>query len=145
MRARCGAPPDDDPSYLRVAITSSPRDLDPRIGVDEVSQRVHQLVFSPLLRLDSAAARRRLTWRRASRLPIRPTYIVKLRTDVRFHDGSLLTADDVAYTFGSFLEKSFVSGRKGAYRALVGVDADRSADRAIPPERAVRIASPSSS
>ena len=49
----CAAPPVDDPAYLRVAITSSPRDLDPRIGVDEVSQRVHQLVFSPLLKLDS--------------------------------------------------------------------------------------------
>ena len=114
---------DDDPAYLRVAITSSPRDLDPRIGVDEVSQRVHQLVFSPLLKLDSQSARRAAPGDELSRRPTRLTYIVNLRTDVRFHDGSLLTADDVAYTFGSFLEKSFVSGRKGAYRALVGVDA----------------------
>jgi peptide/nickel transport system substrate-binding protein len=118
----CAAPPADDPAYLRVAITSSPRDLDPRIGVDEVSQRVHQLVFSPLLKLDSEL---RVVPHLATSVetPDPTTYIVKLRTDVRFHDGSLLTADDVAYTFGSFLEKSFVSGRKGAYRALVGVDA----------------------
>jgi peptide/nickel transport system substrate-binding protein len=118
----CAAAPSDDPTYLRVAITSSPRDLDPRIGVDEASQRIHQLVFSPLLKLDSEL---RVVPHLATGVetPDPTTYVVKLRTDVRFHDGSPLTADDVAYTFGSFLEKSFVSGRKGAYRALVGVDA----------------------
>src|SRR5688500_16953213 len=85
----CAGPPDDDPAYLRVAITSSPRDLDPRIGVDEVSQRVHQLVFSPLLKLDSQL---RVVPHLATSVdtPDPTTYILKLRTDVRFHDGSLL-------------------------------------------------------
>ena len=40
------------PGYLRVAIANGPTNLDPRIGIDEASQRVHQLVFSPLFRLD---------------------------------------------------------------------------------------------
>jgi peptide/nickel transport system substrate-binding protein len=116
------AAPQDDPSYLRVAITSSPRDLDPRIGVDEVSQRVHQLVFTPLFKLD---ARLKVVPGLAAswETPDPTTYIVRLRSGVRFHDGSLLTADDVVYTFASFLEPSFVSGRKGAYRSLAAVEA----------------------
>jgi hypothetical protein len=45
---------EDDPSYLRVTLTASPRDLDPRLGGDEVSQRIQQLVFSSLFVLDWA-------------------------------------------------------------------------------------------
>jgi len=118
----CAAPPQDDPSYLRIAITTSPRDLDPRIGADEASQRLHQIIFSPLLELD---ARLRVVPGLAERweMPDPTTYIVHLRRGVRFHDGSLLTADDVVFTFGSFLKASFVSVRKGAYRPLAAVEA----------------------
>ena len=118
----CAVAPEEDPSYVRVAITSSPRDLDPRSGVDEVSQRLHQLIFSPLFKLDAhlqVVPNVATGWE----TPDPTTYIVHLRSDVRFHDGSLLTADDVVFTFGSFLEPSFVSGRKGAYRPLKSVEA----------------------
>ena len=37
---------------ITVAVLSSPNNLDPRIGSDETSQRVHQLVFDYLLALD---------------------------------------------------------------------------------------------
>jgi peptide/nickel transport system substrate-binding protein len=50
------------------------------------------------------------------------TYVAELPTGVRFHDGSLLSAADVAYTFNRFLDPEFVSGRKGAYRSLRAVE-----------------------
>jgi peptide/nickel transport system substrate-binding protein len=41
---------------------------------------------------------------------------------VRFHDGSTLDAEDVAYTFRSFLDPAFLSPRKGAYAQLAAVE-----------------------
>jgi peptide/nickel transport system substrate-binding protein len=116
---RGGATP---PGYLRVAIANGPTNLDPRVGIDEASQRVHQLVFSPLFRLDE---RLDVVPHVATgyTMPDDRTYLVTLRTDVRFHDGRLLTAADVVHTFRSFLDPAFVSGRKGAYRVVQAVDA----------------------
>jgi peptide/nickel transport system substrate-binding protein len=117
----CRNAPDEDAAYIRVAITASPRDLDPRIGVDEVSQRLHQLIFASLFKLD---AQLRVVPDLAERweAPEPTAYVVHLRPGVRFHDGSPLTADDVAFTFRSFLDPAFVSGRKGAYQPLAAVD-----------------------
>ncbi len=107
---------------ITVAVLSSPNSLDPRIGSDETSQRVHQLVFDYLLALDDKL---RVTGGLATHFeqPNPLTYLVYLRKGVRFHDGHELTADDVVHTFGSFIDPAFVSPRKGAYRMLDRVEA----------------------
>ncbi len=114
------APPPND--VITVAVLSSPNSLDPRIGSDETSQRVHQLVFDYLLALDEKL---RVTGGLATHWeqPNPVTYLVYLRKGVRFHDGHELTADDVVHTFGSFIDPAFVSPRKGAYRMLDRVEA----------------------
>src|SRR4026208_6493 len=38
-----------DSSYVTVIVRQSPLNFDPRIGTDEMSQRVHQLVYSRLM------------------------------------------------------------------------------------------------
>ena len=113
-------PPASD--VITVAVLSSPNSLDPRIGSDETSQRVHQLVFDYLLALDDKL---RVIGGLASHWeqPDPLTYLVHLRHGVRFHDGHELTADDVVHTFGSFIDPAFVSPRKGAYRMLDRVEA----------------------
>ena len=113
-------PPGND--VITVAVLSSPNSLDPRIGSDETSQRVHQLVFDYLLALDDKL---RVIGGLASHWeqPNPVTYLVHLRQGVRFHDGHELTADDVVHTFGSFIDPAFVSPRKGAYRMLDRVEA----------------------
>jgi peptide/nickel transport system substrate-binding protein len=110
------------PGYLRVAVANGPVNLDPRIGIDEGSQRVHQLVYSPLFRLDE---RLEVVANVATgfTMPDDRSYLVTLRPDVRFHDGRPLTSADVVFTFRSFLDPAFVSGRKGAYRMVQAVDA----------------------
>ena len=106
--------------YLGVVIRASPNNLDPRIGTDENSQRVSQLVFSRLMELSEDF---RVIPHLAARLdnPDPLTYIAHLRSGVKFHDGRELTAKDVVYTFGSFLDPDFISPRKGAYRQLASV------------------------
>ena len=105
---------------LVVAVQSAPNNLDPRVGTDEVSQRVSQLVFSYLMSLDEQL---RVIPVLAERLenPDPLTYIVRLRRGVRFHDGHELTARDVIYTFTSLMAPDFISPRKGAYRLVESI------------------------
>ncbi|MBF8299759.1 MAG: appA 1 [Acidobacteria bacterium] len=111
-----------DADFVTVIIRASPTNFDPRVGTDEQSQRVHQLVYSQLMTID---AELRVAPGLAARLdnPDPLTYIAHLRSGVTFHDGHELTAKDVVYTFGSFLDPEFVSARKGAYRTLESVTA----------------------
>jgi len=122
LAVACGAPPAPDPGTIRVAIVSSPNNLDPRVGTDEVSQRVHQLIYDQLLRIDDHL--RVVPGLATGWTQPEPTrYVVALRHGVRFHDGHELTSADVAYTFNSILDPAFVSPRKGAYRLLQSVNA----------------------
>jgi peptide/nickel transport system substrate-binding protein len=111
-----------DPSYVTVAIRASPTNFDPRVGSDEGSARVHQLVFSQLMTLDEHL---RVAPGLAVRLdnPDPLTYIAYLWSGVKFHDGHELTAKDVVYTFSSFIDPGFVSAKKDAYRMLASVRA----------------------
>ncbi len=110
-----------DSDAITVAVLSSPNSFDPRVGTDETSQRVHQLVYDTLLSLDE---RLRVvpglaeSWEQ----PSPQTYIVRLRRGVRFHDGHELTSADVVHTFSSLIDPAFISARKGAYRLLNRVE-----------------------
>lgn len=117
----CRPASDGDPRVVTLALANAPNNFDPRVGTDEISQRVHQLVYSNLLGLNErleVVPGVASSWE----TPDDRTYLVHLRTGVRFHDGHELTSADVAYTFTSLIDPSFVSGRKGAYRMLAGVD-----------------------
>jgi peptide/nickel transport system substrate-binding protein len=107
---------------LVVAVQSAPNNLDPRVGTDEVSQRVSQLVFSYLMTLDEDL---RVVPVLAERLenPDPLTYVVHLRRGVKFHDGHELTSKDVVYTFTSLMAPDFISPRKGAYRLVDSITA----------------------
>ena len=111
-----------DPALI-VGIAVGPTNFDPRVGSDEASQRVHQLLYASLVRLDDQL---QVVPEVAERLAVRDerTFVAHLRQDVRFHDGSALDADDVAYTFRSFLDPAFLSPRKGAYAQLASVDVE---------------------
>ena len=109
------------PGALILALRAAPNNLDPRIGTDEPSARVAQLVFSSLLDFgDDLRVKPNLA---TLENPDPLTYIAHVRRDVKFHDGRLLTAKDVVYTFGSLLDPNFITPYKGAYRLLQSVRA----------------------
>ena len=114
-----------DADLIKVIIRLSPANFDPRLGTDEGSQRVHQLVYSHLLTIDDKLQVVPGLDALAARLdnPDPLTYIVRLRSGVKFHDGHELTSKDVVYTFGSFLDPDFVSAKKAAFRMLESVKA----------------------
>jgi peptide/nickel transport system substrate-binding protein len=104
-----------------VGLASSPTNLDPAVGLDESSQRVHALLYSALLKFGPDL-------RVIPDLAVRfgttdyQNYEAEIPAGVRFHNGREMTAEDVAYTFRRFLNPALVSGRKGAYRDLERVD-----------------------
>jgi peptide/nickel transport system substrate-binding protein len=109
-------------NIITLAVLTSPNSLDPRIGTDETSQRVHQLIYDNLLALDDqlkVVGGLASSWEQTDPLD----YVVHLRKGVRFHDGHELTAADVVFTFNCFIDPNFVSPRKGAYRTLARVEA----------------------
>ena len=111
-----------DPSIITIAVRSGPNSLDPRLSNDEGTQRMSQLVYSPLLEHgDDLRIRPALAQRYDNPDPL--TYIVYLRHGVTFHDGHELTSRDVVYTFKSILDPAMLSPFRGAFRALEDVTA----------------------
>src|SRR5689334_2806149 len=94
----CVPRPVANPNVIVASLTNGPNNLDPRIGTDDTSQKLHDLIFDNLVSLDEHL---RVVPRLAERLdhPDPRTYIAFLRKGVRFHDGRELTADDVVYTY----------------------------------------------
>ena len=87
-----------------------------------MSAKAAQVIFSNLMTLDDHL---RVVPDLAERLenPEPTRYVVTLRRGVTFHDGHELTSADVVYTFRCFLDPTFISPRKGAYRGVKAVDA----------------------
>lgn len=117
----CTSTPPAPAGSIVVGMTNAPLDMDPRVAADEASQKVHQLLYSTVVRIDENL---RIVPDLAESLeqPDPLTYIAKLRRGVRFHNGRELTAADVVYTFRSLIDPEF-RGRTGAYRLLGAVDA----------------------
>jgi peptide/nickel transport system substrate-binding protein len=109
-------------NIIVASLTSGPNNLDPRVGTDDASQKIHTLIFDNLVSLDEHL---RIVPKLAERLehPDPLTYIAILRRGVRFHDGRPFTAEDVVYTFRCMLDPSFLSAKKGGYRELESVEA----------------------
>jgi peptide/nickel transport system substrate-binding protein len=121
VAAACAGPAPRDPDRLIVALGNSPTNLDPGVGLDEASQRIHALIYSSLMKIGDDL---RPVPDLAVRLDTtdRQTYVAEIPPGVHFQNGREMTADDVAYTFRRFLDPAFVSGRKGAYKDLLAVD-----------------------
>lgn len=107
---------------LRVAIEASPLHLDPRIGTDQNSWRVHHVVYSGLVKngppgeylpdlAESYSSDDAVTWR------------FRLRDGVRFHDGRRCTSTDVLYTFRSLLAKDMVSPKRKPLEIIQSIEA----------------------
>ncbi|MDP9158872.1 MAG: ABC transporter substrate-binding protein [Acidobacteriota bacterium] len=116
----CSAKP--DPNTLVMIIESSPTNLDPRVGLDAVSERIDDLIFDDLLTRDAhlnvqpGLAER---WE----IPDARTYVFHLRQGVKFHDGQPLLSRDVKWTFDSLLHGKIRSTKSAAYRFLDHIDA----------------------
>ena len=89
-RGGCARSSRRDGNAIVVGMANSAINLDPRVGTDEASQKVHQLLFNTLLRIDNQL---RVVPELAESLeqPDPLTYVAHLRHGVLFHNGRELT------------------------------------------------------
>jgi peptide/nickel transport system substrate-binding protein len=104
-------------------IESSPANLDPRIGTDAQSELIGDLIFDSLVHRDEHFHMQPWLAQSWDISPDGRTYIFHLRPGVHFHNGALLTARDVKWTFDSVLQGKVPSVKKASYRSVAGIDA----------------------
>ncbi len=111
-----------DPNVVTLLIESSPTNLDPRIGTDAASERIDSLLFDPLVRRNHSfgiSPALATHWETPDPL----TYIFHLRTDVRFADGTPLTARDVKWSLDSLRDGTVTTVKSASYKTWKSVDA----------------------
>jgi peptide/nickel transport system substrate-binding protein len=116
----CSARP--DPNTLVMLIEASPTNLDPRVGIDAWSERIDSLICDDLLsRGDDLNVAPGLAER--WEIPDPLTYVFHLHRGAKFHDGRLLTARDVKWTFDSLLQGKIRSTKAAVYKFVDRIEA----------------------
>ncbi len=120
LLVRCA--PATAPTAIRVGTDVDASSLDPRLMRDTTSYRVVDLLYDGLVRLD----------RELTPLPALATswespeptrWIFHLREDVRFHDGSELTSEDVVHTLETLRDPGFGAPLRSLYKPIARVEA----------------------
>jgi len=117
-----GVPAD---ASLVVALESAPIQLDPRLATDQASARVFELAMNGLVTQDEDGRYRPDLAESWEVLDDGRRWRFRLRPGVRFHDGSTLDAADVVWTYGSLVDGTVVSAKRGAFaqvESVVAVD-----------------------
>ena len=106
---------------LVVALESAPIHFDPRLATDQASARVFELTMNGLVTQDGSGGWLPDLAERWEVLDGGRRWRFHLRSGVRFHDGSPLDADDVVWTYGSLLDGTVVSAKRGAFAKVARV------------------------
>lgn len=107
---------------LVMAFSSSPTNLDARIGNDNASGRIFDLIYSGLVAVtkeNTYAPDLAERWE----TPDDRTLIFHLRPNIKFHDGRPVTAQDVKWTYDSLMAEDFSSAKKSGYAAVASIEA----------------------
>ena len=111
-----------DPRTVVFLIESSPANLDPRVGTDGQSEHIDELLFDGLVARDASfhfTPALAASWEQ----PDARTLVFHLRSGVRFQDGRMLTARDVAWTIDSMRNGAVISPKAAAYASVESVEA----------------------
>jgi peptide/nickel transport system substrate-binding protein len=121
VRGARAAPPDKPTGQVVIGFSQEPTVFNPHLLHIEVDEGVHWNLFSPLFGVapdgsfvphlatevptvdNGGISADGLTWR------------VKLRDDVKWHDGTPFTAEDVKFTFDLILDPNFRTARKAGH------------------------------
>jgi peptide/nickel transport system substrate-binding protein len=107
---------------LRVGLAQLPITLDPRFATDAASHRVQEFVHRGLVRLD-AQFRPQPDLASSWSHPDPLTWIFHLRSGISFHDGTPVTAADVAATLKAVMNPALASPLKAGFAAIRQVTA----------------------
>lgn len=106
---------------VTVGIETAPLHFDPRVGSDVASGRLAEVMLDGLIDKDTAANFVPALALRWEVLDDGLRWRFHLRPDVRFHDGRPFGAADVVWTFGTILDGTVATTKRGALTALESV------------------------
>ena len=110
-----------DPHTLVFLIQSSPANLDPRIGTDEPSEHIDELLFDGLVERNQDFQFKpslAVSWQQ----PDAHTLVFHLRSGVRFADGRPMTSRDVAWTIDSMRTGVVISPRAASFASVESIE-----------------------
>lgn len=102
---------------LILPLKSSPTNLDSRVGNDDASGRIFDMIHSGLIAVTAEndyAPDVAESWE----TPDNRTIIFHLRPNLKFQDGRPLTAKDVKWTYDTLLQPTFSTAKKAGYAAV---------------------------
>ncbi len=105
---------------MNMLIESSPNNLDLRVGTDAQSERIGALIFDALVKKDEHYNLQpwlATAWEQPDPL----TWVFHLRDGVRFHDGKMLTAEDVVWTIESLVYPAYgglITSKSGSFQSI---------------------------
>lgn len=104
-----------------IDLVNEPSTLDPQLQWNPDSYFVYRNIFDNVVTRDNAGKivpQVATEWKNAS-----PTKVVlTLRDDIRFHDGSLLTAEDVAFSINRIIDPKFASPQLSLFNKIEKAD-----------------------
>jgi peptide/nickel transport system substrate-binding protein len=106
---------------LNIGQDFGPQSLDPTKYSAWASTNVAELIYTALLRWDKDMKIEpdlATSWE----TPSPTTYVFKLRQGVKFHNGRVMTADDVKFTFDRIKDPATASPHQGIYEPLEKVE-----------------------
>jgi peptide/nickel transport system substrate-binding protein len=86
--------------------------FDPRVSSDSAAERIRQLIFNGLTRKDDKFNPVPDLAERFEASPDKRSFTFYLRPNIKFHNGRLLSAADVKFTFDTMTAKGFASQKK---------------------------------
>lgn len=100
------------PGELVIMLEKRVETFDPRVSTDSAAERMRQLIFNALTRKNEKFEPVGDLAETITPSADYKTFTFRLRPNVRFHDGRVVSAADVKYTFDTMLAKGFRSAKR---------------------------------
>lgn len=117
------APAPTPAGTLRIGMESAPTTMDAALSTDLYSQQVYSHVLEGLVMLDPQGGLRPALAESWTPSADGKVWTFRLRRNVKFHDGTDFTAEDVKYTLERILNPEIRSPQRGSLAQIASVDA----------------------
>lgn len=94
----------EDGGMITFSINSDPKVLNPMYGSDRVTMTINNAIYDPLLMIVDGQRQYFLAESLKQKDDYK-TYILKLKKNLKWHDGEAITAEDIVFTFEQILDK----------------------------------------
>src|SRR3954453_9867115 len=102
---------------LVIGLMTSPTNLDVRVGADNASSRMFDLIYSGLIKVTTNfdyAPDVATKWE----MPDDKTIVFHLNPNAKFHNGQPVKASDVKWTYESLMNPSFTTSKRSGYASV---------------------------